>query len=286
MAQKIIIFFPVGAFGSTLEYCIRRFSQEFETIETQIQPDGSMHSLSKEAHLLWQNDFQKIQDSAEQIFTPVYPNLTNSTVRETIQHFKSFYDNQKVVFITLDNEQAVEKNEFFGFYKLPNKVAVQSKIENIRQWNSEYKTVFDMQRWELREYISLMYEDLIPMMTEAHTMSEQAWLNINPQNLLDNFEDTVKKIINHANLTLADEEGLHEFAKVWLSKQQYIIDKHSMMQTVFENTMQNRNFTWDNLDLLSEAILQYKFKKQGMLLKCFDLNSFPTSTKALLRCFE
>jgi coproporphyrinogen III oxidase-like Fe-S oxidoreductase len=27
----IAIFFPCGAFGSTLEYCIRRFSKEFET---------------------------------------------------------------------------------------------------------------------------------------------------------------------------------------------------------------------------------------------------------------
>lgn len=286
MAPKIIIFFPVGAFGSTLEYCIRRFSLEFDTIETQIQPDGSMHSLSKEAHLLYQNDFQKIQDSAEKIFTPVYPNLTNSTVRETIQHFKSFYNNQKVVFITLDNEQAVEKNEFFGFYKLPNKIAVQSKLENIRQWNPEYKTVFDMQRWELREYVSLMYEDLIPMMTEAHSLAQKEWLSLNPQALLDNFSGTVKKIINYCNLTLNDEPGLEEFAQVWVSKQQYIIEKHNIMNHVFENTVHNKSFSWDSLDIIGEAILQYKFKKQGMFLKCFNLDVFPTSTQALLKCFD
>lgn len=286
MAPKIIIFFPVGGFGSTLEYCVRRFSSELETVETQIQGDGSMHSLSKEAHLLWQNDFQKIKNSSETVFTPVYPNLTNATVKDTILHFKSFYDNQKVIFITLDSDDAVQKNEFFAHCKLPNKIAVQSKSENIRQWNPNYKTVFDMQRWELREYLSLMYEDLIPMMIEAKTFAEKEWLNIGPQNLLDDFVGTVTSIINFLDLTLDDEPGLQEFANAWLAKQQYIIDKHNTMQTIFENVLNNKHFTWDSLDVVSEAFLQYKFKKHGILLKCFGLNNFPTSTHDLQQFFE
>ena len=180
----------------------------------------------------------------------------------------------------------MEKNEFFGFYKIPNKIILQSKLENIRQWNSEYKTVSDMQRWELREYLSLTYEDFIPMMTDAHTLSESNWLNLNPQNLLDNFEETVQKIIKYSNLTFDDEKSLHEFSKLWLSKQQYIIDKHTTMQTIFENTVQNKSLTWDSLDIISESLLQYKFKKRGMTMKCFGLNSFPTSTKSLMQCFE
>lgn len=286
MAQKIIIFFPVGGFGSTLEYCIRRFSLEFETIDAQVQSNGSMHGLPKESHLLWQNDLQKIQSNPDKIFTPVYPNLDNTTVKDTVFHFKSFYDNQKVVFITLDNEEAVEKNELFAYFKIANKIAVQSNQQNIQQWNPDYKTVFDMQRWELREYLSLMYEDLIPMMTEAKTLAEKEWLNLSPQNLLDSFEETIKKVIQYLDLTLINESELQEFSQYWLSKQQYIIDKHNTMQAIFENTLQNKNFRWDELDIVSEALLQYKFKKQGILLKCFGLNSFPTSTLDLQKCFD
>jgi|688.fasta_scaffold219250_2 hypothetical protein len=285
-SRKIIIFFPAGGFGSTIEYCIRKFSKEFETIETQVLDDGSMHGFSKEAHLIWHDKFELIKTSSGNIFTPVYPNLNHATVKETILQFKSFNENSKVIFITLDNEAAVEKNEFFGFYKIPNKIILQSKLENIRQWNSEYKTVSDMQRWELREYLSLTYEDFIPMMTDAHTLSESNWLNLNPQNLLDNFEETVQKIIKYSNLTFDDEKSLHEFSKLWLSKQQYIIDKHTTMQTIFENTVQNKSLTWDSLDIISESLLQYKFKKRGMTMKCFGLNSFPTSTKSLMQCFE
>jgi hypothetical protein len=286
MAQKIIIFFPVGGFGSTLEYCIRRFSLEFETIDASIQDNGSMHGLPKESHLLWQDDLKKIKDSSHSILTPVYPNLNNTTVTETVSHFKSFYDNQKVIFITLDNEEAVEKNELFANFKIPNKIAVQCNIQNIQQWNQDYKTVFDMQRWELREYLSLMYEDLFPMMLQAKTLSEKAWLNINPQTLLNSFEETVKRVIQYLDLTLDDEQGLQEFSQFWLSKQQYIIDKHLTVKTIFESTTENKNYNWDSLDITSEALLQYKFKKQGMLLKCFGLNNFPTSTQDLQKCFE
>lgn len=284
--EKIIIFFPAGGFGSTIEYCIRKFSKEFETIETHVLDDGSMHGFSKEAHLIWTDLFEVIKTSSGKIFTPVYPNLNHATVKETILQFKSCTENCKVIFITLDNETAVEKNEFFGFYKIPNKIVLQSNLKNVRQWNSEYKTVSDMQRWELREYLSLTYEDFIPMMTDAHCLSESSWLNLNPQNLLDNFEETVEKIIRYLNLTFDDEKGLHEFAKLWLSKQQYIINKHNTMQTIFEKTVKNESLTWDSLDIISEALLQYKFKKIGMTLKCFALNKFPTSTDSLISCFD
>jgi len=285
-SEKIIIFFPAGGFGSTIEYCIRKFSKEFETIETQVLDDGSMHGFSKEAHLIWHNSFETLKTSTGKIFTPVYPNLNHTTVTDTILQLKLFDDNSKVIFVTLDNQQAVEKNEFFGFYKIPNKIMLQSKIENIRQWNSEYKTVFNMQRWELREYLSLTYEDFIPMMTGAHGLTEPSWLNINPQNLLDNFTETIKKIILYLNLTLDDEQGLQVFSKLWLSKQQYIINKHKIMQNIFEKTLQNENFTWESLDIVSEALLQYKFKQRGIMLQCFALNDFPTSTKSLIQCFD
>jgi len=286
MAPKIIILFPGGAFGSTLEYCIRKFSAEFETIHASIQPDGSMHGFLKQAHIIYQNDFDKIKNSYQNIFSLVYPNHSNTTVEELVNYFKSCINNKKVIFVTLDNEEAVEKNELFAFYKIPNKLEVQCKLENIRKWNYEHNTVYDMQRWELRECLSLLYEDYVPMLAQAKQLSKKEWLNLNPQNILDSFDETIKKIFSYLNLTLDDEQGLKEFADIWLSKQQYILDKHKTLQTVFENIIQNTDYKWNNLDIVSEALLQYKLKKHGILLKCFNLNNFPTSTRELQKCFE
>jgi hypothetical protein len=70
----IHILFPPGGFGSTLEYAIRRFTKEFETINAIVSPTGSMHTFNKENHLHKINLFNKNQlTKITGISTPIYP---------------------------------------------------------------------------------------------------------------------------------------------------------------------------------------------------------------------
>ena len=113
----IAIFFPGGAFGSTLEYCIRRFSKEFETITAEILPDGSMHGYNKEFHPISIDEFKNIGNNID-IITPIYPNLSLLTVDETVDEFIKLVKCSKIIFITLDDVKMVERNWLFAYYKI------------------------------------------------------------------------------------------------------------------------------------------------------------------------
>ena len=69
----IYILFPVGAFGTTIEYCIRRFSKEFKINDVAVLPDGSMHNFHKKLHPIFIEQLENI-DPSTSIVTPVYPN--------------------------------------------------------------------------------------------------------------------------------------------------------------------------------------------------------------------
>lgn len=277
-----IIFFPTGAFGSTIEYCIRRFSKEFETIDTDIQSDGSMHGYLKELHILQNNDFSKI-NRYNGIATPVYPNESAKPMGTTIEEFKNYLlPNQKVLFITLDSEPQIERNSLFQSFKVSFDLSKKFyKLNDIKKWNESYNSIDDMERWELREFLSISFEDLVSSLMTARNYSEKNWMLINPDDLLNNFSHTIKNILNYFDLTFIDD-GLEEFAKVWISKQQYIIDRYELVNQIVYHILENKDLTWPNLDLQSEVLIQYKLRKNGKILKPYGLNCFPQSTKEIL----
>jgi hypothetical protein len=96
----IHILFPPGGFGSTLEYAIRRFTKEFETINAIVSPTGSMHTFNKENHLHKINLFNKNQlTKITGISTPIYPCFDASaetTIKKFIEVITSI---DKVIFI-------------------------------------------------------------------------------------------------------------------------------------------------------------------------------------------
>ena len=93
----IIVLFPAGAFGSTIEYSIRQFSNELQKVEATVMESGSMHSYTKEFHPSTLEQFLKIKDNNYEIVTPVYPGLDYKNSSETIKELKKKYK-----FITKD----------------------------------------------------------------------------------------------------------------------------------------------------------------------------------------
>lgn len=284
MAQKIIVFYPAGSFGSTIEYCIRRFSTEFETIDAKICYDGSMHSYEKEYHLTYDEEFVRLLEDG-QIFTPVYPNLSCSHPKETINLFKKLVSSKsKVIFITTQSSEEVfttilyslQKCEPGLFFRLIN------VKNNVKQWNQNYTCVDEMQRWELREYLSINLAELVETMIEIRNMAEEGWLVLSPTQLLNEFPLTIEKIIKFCNLTFK-KDGLEEFAIQWKEKQQYILDDFAYLQKIIHSVVNEQDYIWSELNVFHEAIIQYYLAKKGILLNCYNLNNMPTSTQKLKR---
>ena len=278
----IIVLFPGGAFGSTIEYSIRQFSNELQKVEATVMEDGSMHSYTKEFHPVTISEFLKIKDSKFEIVTPTYPNHDYLSPSETILELKKHINSEhKVLLIYFTNLEMAEKHKLFGYYKIPDFLDVVMKDKQTA-WNVNYNSYKDMQPFELREALSLYIDQQVEYL-EIHDSIDNNWLCITPDDLLYDFRNTISKIIEYAGLTMDHSQNIEEFYKEWFKKQQYIIDEFEKINAIVDSINSGSNMTWDKLSILGEAIVQSRLRQQGIEIACHGLNQFPTNTNDLTK---
>lgn len=281
----IHIFFPAGAFGSTVEYCIRRFSKEFETIDAVITPSGSLHSFSKEFHPTCIQDLNQLISSGATITTPVYPTHSQELPIDTVEKVKQILGPmESVVFITLPNQRQALRNRIFAYFKInleAGEPVFTEKNSHFQNWNLEYKSMDDMREWERRELLSLEFKRCATDLCLASAHAHPSWAVVTPDDFLNNFTKTIKDIICFLKLTLVDEDELEEFGKLWVSKQQYILEHFQLLETIVDNTINNVYYSWQKLDLVSESMIQCMLYLQGYELNCYAMEVFPSDSITL-----
>ena len=278
----IIVLFPGGAFGSTIEYSIRQFSNELQKVEATVMESGSMHSYTKEFHPLTINQFLKIKEFNYEIVTPTYPNHDYLSPSETILELKKHINSEhKVLLIYFTNLEMAEKHKLFGYYKIPDFLDTTMKDKHA-SWNVNYSSYKDMQMFELREALSLLIDQQVEYL-EIHDSIDNNWLCITPDDLLYDFRNTISKIIEYTGLTMDHSQNIEEFYKEWFKKQQYIIDEFEKINAIVDSINSGSNMTWDKLSILGEAIVQSRLRQQGIEIACHGLNQFPTNTNDLTK---
>ena len=278
----IIVLFPGGAFGSTIEYSIRQFSNELQKVEATVMEDGSMHSYTKEFHPATISEFLKIKDSKFEIVTPTYPTLDYLSPSETILELKKHINSEhKVLLIYFTNLEMAERYKLFGYYKIPDFLDTTMKDKHA-SWNVNYSSYKDMQMFELREALSLLIDQQVEYL-EIHDSIDNNWLCITPDDLLYDFRNTISKIIEYTGLTIDHSQNIEEFYKEWFKKQQYIIDEFEKINAIVDSINSGSNMTWDKLSILGEAIVQSRLRQQGIEIACHGLNQFPTNTNDLTK---
>jgi len=275
----ITILFPGGAFGSTVEYALRTFSNELQSIDATILDDGSMHSYQKEFHPLTIDQLTQI-DSWE-IATTVYPGLDYLDPVTTVQKITNRLSaDQKLILIHFDTPSQVYRNCLFAYHKI-NEYANLSLKNKPRDWNSDYNCVADMQTYELREALSFLMDstdNYLQVINQAHA----DWLCVTPDDILYNFKNTIITMLEHCNLTLDPANDIDNFYKKWFEKQQYIIEEFQCIQKILKS-LQGQSSEWAPLSIMGEAIVQYCLRSQGIEIACNGLDQFPTSTEELKR---
>ena len=281
----ITILYPAGAFGSTIEYCLRNFSLELESIQAQILDNGCMHSFAKEFHVnkidLWR------QRQHWTIATPLYPGFDYLDPVTTVQKMtEEMPKDQNLILIHFDTAEQVYRNRLFGYHKIGHQFEI-NYIDRIlknkpQAWNPAYTCVSDMQIYELREALSFTFNDTENYL-QVLDQAQPSWLCVTPDDILYNFKNTVLTMLDHCGLTLDPDCEIDNFYKEWFDKQQYIIEEFQTVQKILES-LQNREFyEWRPISVMSEAIVQYCLRTQGIEIACYNLNQFPTSTEELKR---
>ena len=163
--------------------------------------------------------------------------------------------------------------------------------ENFKRWG--HSGIDQFEKWELRELASRYYADrldnnvldkkFISKMSEKFPKIKFIELD----RLRDHFHDTIKSILDYFNLNIVNWEKIDSIHQQWLNKQ-YHIYKDKQIYEIVDSLIKKKSLDWKNWNLtfMDEILIQRKLANQGILIKCFDLNNFPTNTNEFLPLLE
>jgi hypothetical protein len=288
----IHIFFVPGMFGSTIEHALRSYTNEYKPLGGKILDDGSMHSYSKEFHpvdVFAIRNFEKFQTNS--ITTPIYP-FKQTHLPEILNEFDHLLSNNKLLLIYADSLRSAELNLLFQYYKIAVGLDMDLDIfcgenkHNIVNWNPSYQSWKDMQAWELREWFSLFYTTWVNEWIESFNQVPDNFLKISNTELLFDTKNTLIKIINCCDLTVKSPTDLDKFITEWQQKQNYIVEEFNLLDCILKNTLNKIDYRWNNLNIISESIVQQRLRAHGYEIQCDGLNIFPTNSISLYNLLE
>jgi hypothetical protein len=283
----ITVFFVPGMFGSTVEFVLRSFTEQFNAVDGKVLDDGSMHSFKKEFHPL---DIESITSGLiVDIATPIYPFKQNH-FPEILQKFQENNLADLSVLIHANSLRDAELNILFQYHKIANGldqglgIFCHDNSHNIVNWNSDYTHWSQMRPWELREWMSLFYVSWVQEWIDSQYQSPDSFIKISNTDLLYNTKNTLSDIIKLLGLT--ESGDLDSFVKVWTEKQQYIIDEFNLLDEICYNATSNLAFAWPRINVIAEAIVQQRLRALGYEIQCDGLDTFPTDAKTLYKLLE
>ena len=286
----IHVFFVPGMFGTTIEYVLRTFSQEYDAIDGIIRPDGSMHSIQKELHITQEDMLAELTKiNPDSITTPIYPFKTLH-LPEILNYHKPYLEQSQSILIHSTDLRSAELNILFQYHKICMglgfglKIFCGSNEHNITQWNPAYTHWKEMQPWELREWISLFYVEWVQEWIQSQTQVPDNFLKIANTDMLYDTEPTLIKMINHCGLTLNGDLG--SFVTKWQLAQQYIVDEFDLLDHIVDSTINQQERSWQTTHVMAEAIIQQRLRAHGYEIRCDGLNTFPTDSKTLYNLLE
>lgn len=285
----IYVYYVAGTFGSTFEYVLRSFTNEYH-LDAKISNDGSMHEFKKFHHLIsnssYTDFFKKINSiDSSAIVTPVYPVAEGTRLQELLSIASPYFSSaDKLILIYIEDITYAEINRLFQYHKILNSpffetdlaaLAFGNNTASMTRWNPSYTSMSDMQPWEIREWLSLIeYEhwfdgvDAVP----------DNFLKISSKDILNDTFNTFKKIIDWCGLSY-NKKDLSDFASTWRGKQQYVIDEHNLITSIVKSTIENISLEIPaNLNIFAQSVIQQKLRSNGYELACDGLNSLPTNT--------
>jgi hypothetical protein len=290
----IHVLFVPGMFGSTIEYVLRSYTQQYTKLDAHILNDGSMHSYCKQAHLLTCKDVEEFFGNSQEdaITTPIYP-FNNQHLPEILVELDKYTSlDDSFVIVYADSLQAAELNVLFQYHKIADGTILKKGLEifcgnnthNILNWNADYTHWNRMQPWEIREWFSMFYVDWCSEWQNSQHQVLSKFAKIKNTDILNDPYSVFARIIKHCGLT--EQAGLEEFSATWKQAQQYIIEEYNLLGNIVESTVSNQPLSWEPINIIAEAIVQQRLRALGYEIRCDGLNTFPTDSKTLYNLLE
>jgi len=291
----IIIPFIPGTFGTTVEYMLKKFTLEGQTVDLPLlspKPDGSMHNFSKENHIIESDKLaEQLELAKDQILTPIYP-FKKLHTKETFDVLNNVDSDITTVTICITDFEMAEVNLLFQYHKIAIRLNYGLDVffnreyteHNLTSWATDWDNIQD---WEKREWFSIYYPGLVntEWLSAINYINPRALVVTNTEILVDTA-NTFDKIISFCDRTKIDHDRFDKFVTEWRNKQQYILDEYAAIKQFVESTINNTDYELTHSSLISEAIIQQKLRERGYEIRCWNLNIFPTQAQDLHKLLE
>lgn len=150
-------------------------------------------------------------------------------------------------------------------------------------WNKN--SIKDLEIWELREFLSVYWETRYFDSLTCWSLIKLDFPDvkfISLDDLKNNPVDTILDYLNFLSITNVDTNDLINIVNQWKVLQKHYTKDNDVNQIV-NAIIKNKYYDWSDKDfsIIDEAYIQHNLRHNGINLKCFNLNKFPSSTKTL-----
>lgn len=308
----VTILYTPGTYGSYFHWALRTVAG-FDTVSNPLSFEGNSHGHQN----TWvpsgefRERFFNNEWSAIDVWNQTYKEFDRSKV--TVSAHPSYGLGDKESFKELLSTISKNSDHVFVINPSVNQSAwminnIASKIHagGEEEWlehyigNSETKTIVtsqwgldsniavkDIPRWILREFLSLqLYNSWLDLTGKSHVDFTKVPSNvkvISVSDIFTNTETTLKQATRRAKLPF-DVDVYH--SKVFpvhneMRMQQRHLDADTVIADICFTTLNDIPFTWKPLTLVSESLVQRELRERGYEIKCFELDTFPTSSVQL-----
>jgi hypothetical protein len=170
------------------------------------------------------------------------------------------------------------------------KILLEQEMEpdKFMQWGKS--SLVDFEIWELRELMAYYWfgrhKDLFTCWDRL--ANEFPKIKFIP---LDSFKnspvDAILSYLEFFNVPLPPKESISDIVNQWKLKQIHM-NKDEIVAKIIKSIINKENFDWanENLTIIDEAYIQKLLLDNGINIKCFGLNEFPTNTIDFLTILE
>ena len=115
-------------------------------------------------------------------------------------------------------------------------------------------------------------------------MVDDDFLVVHGSDILHNTVPTLLEIIKFCGLTV--DRDLTPFVEEWQLRQQYILQEYKTVCTIVDCTIKKQPYTWTDLNIIAESIVQQQLRQHGFEIQCDGLDVFPINSLELHALLE
>ena len=278
------IIYSGGSYGTFVQWCLYYFSG-MTGDELPFNHNGNSHKFNGRLIRAIDEWRAYLTDSKKDCVVRLHPKTKKEeSLIENLNEIVSSVDKAILVYCAYDSLLLNLNNKFEKVWAEGWLNHYEDQIkDNLSGWGKQ--DLRSMHLWELREFLSFYIFPQHLAETELDNLlhfSDPKVFKLDIRRLFDDFELTVKQLLNFCNLPLKRNK-FKEVFDAWLPLQKHY-KKDKLVNDIIQAIAAGAYFDWaaTSLTVVDEALVQMQLRDLHKLdLRCYNLNVFPTNTKDL-----